>query len=240
LGFYISDRTTDQRGFAASDLDELIARSAIKVAGRAPVADFDALGGGSRPNVERAFESPPRSEPDAFAVAWYDELRERYRPDHIEVLLIAESPPDPGDGDRRFFYTPVLSRHDNLYRGVAQAVYGTSPDVAIADKRAVLERLKRDGFWLIDAVEYPVNRLSAGARKRLIAAEAPDLVARCRRLDPRRGVIVCKGPVYDAVAQPLRAGGIRVLHDVALPFPLGNWRAHFVAGVRRALGPTAT
>jgi hypothetical protein len=27
----------------------------------------------------------------------------------INVLLIAESPPDPGTGERRFFYAPTLS-----------------------------------------------------------------------------------------------------------------------------------
>jgi hypothetical protein len=33
----------------------------------------------------------------------------------------------------------------------------------------------------------------------------------------------------------LRDAGVRVLHDQPLPFPLGNWRAEFVAGLRQAL-----
>jgi hypothetical protein len=28
---------------------------------------------------------------------------------------------------------------------------------------------------------------------------------------------------------------VTMLHDQPLPFPLGNWRAEFVAGLRRAL-----
>lgn len=35
--------------------------------------------------------------------------------------------------------------------------------------------------------------------------------------------------------EELRTAGVRVLHDDPLPFPLGNWRAHFVAGFRRCL-----
>jgi hypothetical protein len=163
---------------------------------------------------------------------WYEELREQYRPDRLEVLLIGESPPDPGDGSRRFFYAPTL-QIDNLYRGVAQALYG--PEVDLADKPAVLGRLQADGFWLIDAVDQPINHLPPGPRRAAISAAVPQLVARCRALAPRRGVIICHRVVYQLTASSLREAGVRVLHDQPLPFPLGNWRAAFITGLRRAL-----
>ena len=59
--------------------------------------------------------------------AWYEKLRERHRPERVRYLLIAESPPAPGAGDRRFFYSPTLTI-DNLYRSVAQGVYGERED----------------------------------------------------------------------------------------------------------------
>ena len=65
--------------------------------------------------------------------AWYEQLRDQYRPARLEVLLIGESPPDPGAGERRFFYAPTL-RIDNLHRGVAQGLYGNDPDVELTDK----------------------------------------------------------------------------------------------------------
>jgi hypothetical protein len=166
--------------------------------------------------------------------AWYEELRERYRPERLRYLLIAESPPDPGEGERRFFYSPTLMI-DNLYRGVAEAVYGEREDIDLRDKLAVLERLQEDGFWLIDAVEYPVNKLGRSDRSRAIEEGVPKLVARCIELGPECGVIICHGKVYAAVAQPLRDAGVAVLHDRVLPFPLGNWRARFVDGFRKAL-----
>lgn len=165
-------------------------------------------------------------------LAWYEELRQRYRPQRLRVLLIGESPPDPGSGARRFFYAPTLS-HDNLFRGVARAVYGDAVD--LHNKAAVLERLRADGFWLVDAVQQPINRTTSSARRRAIAAAVPQLVERCRQLAPERGVIICHGVVFGLAAPALRQADVPVLHDAALPFPLGNWRAQFVDGVRRAL-----
>ena len=166
--------------------------------------------------------------------AWYEKLRERYRPERVRYLLIAESPPDPGDGKRRFFYSPALTI-DNLYRSVAQAVYGERDDIDLRDKPAVLDRLRQDGFWLIDAVEYPVNKLANSARARAIEEGVPRLIERCIELAPECGVIVCHSKVYEATARALQDAGVAILHDEALPFPLGNWRARFVEGFRRAL-----
>ncbi len=148
------------------------------------------------------------------AAAWYEELRERYRPERLRVLLVAESPPDPGDGERRFFYSPEL-RADNLYRGVAQALYGKHDEIDILDKPAVLDRIRADGFWLIDAVNEPINKLGSAARARAIAAGVPPLAKRCVELAPELGVIIRHGKVYAAGAQPLREAGVVVLRRAA-------------------------
>jgi hypothetical protein len=79
--------------------------------------------------------------------AWYEELRARYRPEHLRVLLIGESPPDPGAGERRFFYASTLSRYDNLYRGVAEALYGEEGHLDVTAKVQTLMPLRDDGFW---------------------------------------------------------------------------------------------
>ena len=168
-------------------------------------------------------------------LAWYEELRQRYRPNLVRLLLIGESPPDPRDADRRYFYAPTLSQHDNLYRGVSEALYGSLVDFDVRAKVANLAQLREDGVWLVDAVEHPVNARSKSERRRAIRQNVSGLVERCLIINPTLGAILCHGPVYDATAEPLRQAGIRVLHDDALPFPLGNKRAEFVAGVRRAL-----
>jgi hypothetical protein len=109
------------------------------------------------------------------------------------------------------------------------------PGFDVRQKAVILDRLKTDGFWLIDAVEHPVNKLPSRARRQAIADAVPTLVRRCQELAPERGVIVCHSVVYKHAVPALRAGGVCVLHDQPLPFPLGNWRSRFVSGVREAL-----
>lgn len=170
----------------------------------------------------------------ALGLDWYDELRNRYRPDDVRLLLIGESPPDPGSADRRFFYSPTLT-YDNLYRGVAEALYGNDPGFNISAKPAVLDRLRADGVWLIDAVEHPIDKHASKPRREAIRNAVPGLVSRVQALRPKVGVLVLHSVVYKNTAPALRAAGIQLLHDQPIPFPLGNWRRRFVADVRAAL-----
>src|SRR5687767_9241965 len=86
----------------------------------------------------------------------YEDYREDFKPHgQVKVLFIGESPPDPKGGELRYFYKPELSKHDYFYRAVAKAVYGD--DVDVEDKLSVLRSLQSDGFWIVDAIEFPVN-----------------------------------------------------------------------------------
>jgi hypothetical protein len=154
IGFYITE-FADYAGFTVFDFDELLDRGVINCSDTPAAAAAPQRPPADPPPAPLARPSASASPqaPDALALVWYEVLRERYRPARLKVLLIAESPPDPGVGERRFFYAPTLS-YDNLYRGVAQAVYGRA---WVSEKVKVLERLRDDGFWLIDAVEHPTN-----------------------------------------------------------------------------------
>jgi hypothetical protein len=168
--------------------------------------------------------------------SWYDVLRNEYKPDVVRILLVAESPPDPLGADRRFFYSSTLTGHDNLFRGVALAAYGLSKeDLNRTGKPTILRRLQRDGFLLIDAVEYPVNHLGSGARRAAIRESASGLVARVRQYEPVRGVFICPTPVFTAVTPTLRASGVSVLNTAAAPFPLANTRRRFVEVWRESI-----
>ena len=168
-------------------------------------------------------------------IDWYDELRQQWKPDAVRVLLVGESAPDPGATERRFFYAPTLDRRDNLFRGVVEAFYEPIPRGSSGQpKRPWLERLRADGVYLVDLVPFPVDKLPPGERRRALREHVPTLVEQAQVLNPE-GVIICHGPTFQALAPALRAAGLRLLHDKPLPFPLGNHRAAFVAGVRAAL-----
>jgi hypothetical protein len=167
--------------------------------------------------------------------AWYDDLRRRWKPDAVRLLLVGESAPDPGAADRRFFYAPTLDQHDNLFRGVVAALYEPIPrGSAGKPKRPWLERLRADGVYLVDLVPFPVDKLPTGERRRARREHVPALIRQVQALDPA-GVIVCHAPTFSDAAPALRVARVPLLHDDPLPFPLGNMRTAFVVGVRGAL-----
>jgi hypothetical protein len=91
LGFYISD-FADYPGFTVSDLDALIQRGTITIADNAAQPTEHGVASGPGAAADEDSEDPTESE----GLHWYDELRERYRPRRLRILLIGESPPDPG------------------------------------------------------------------------------------------------------------------------------------------------
>lgn len=167
-------------------------------------------------------------------IPWYAELRDAWKPSHVRLLLIAESAPDDG-GDpenRRFFYSERLG-HDNLFRSVVAAMYGvTKDDLVSRGKRPWLERLRDDGLYLIDLMPHPVNASQAHRRKTR-ADYVTDCVQRASSLNPD-GVVIVKKDIFPLLHAPLLDAGLNLLHDRGIPFPLGNTRQEFIAGLNAA------
>jgi hypothetical protein len=164
----------------------------------------------------------------------YAQLRERWKPNRRQLLLIGESAPDPSGADLRFFYAPTLTGHDNLFRGVILSLYGQSPGHAGDPKRPWLEALREDGVYLIDLVPFPVNALSSRERKRALRDHAEERVAEAAALEPQ-AIAICHGPTFNALRPGLLEAGLPLIHQQPLPFPLGNWREQFASGLRAAV-----
>lgn len=163
----------------------------------------------------------------------YTRLRDRWKPDQVQLLLIGESAPDPGGAELRFFYAPTLTSHDNLFRGVILALYGRSPGHAGDPKRPWLDALRGDGVYLIDLVPFPVNALSSRERKRALSDHTEDCVAEASALEPQ-AIAICHSPTFNALRPGLLEAGLPLIHQQPLPFPLGNWREQFACGLRAA------
>jgi hypothetical protein len=145
----------------------------------------------------------------------------RYQPDEIDLLIVAEAPPDSPE---RYFYFEDVWTHDGLFRYVCRVLLGREP--TRESKREVLEKLRDDGVFLIDLKETPMD----GAP---LADYVPSLVARCRDLRPRR-IVLIKAPVFDAAYRPLKAAGLPVVEE-RVPFPGSGRQREFVAAFRRAV-----
>jgi len=89
----------------------------------------------------------------------YKTHRERYLPDKIRHLFIAESPPAfKGDNPTAYFYFPVVPKADSLFYTIIKAIYNIDFVKHKDDRVKILTQFCKDGYYLIDSVEYPINK----------------------------------------------------------------------------------
>jgi hypothetical protein len=162
-------------------------------------------------------------------------LRERYRPEKIKVLFIAESPPKSNDDEVRFFYNPRQERWDYLYRAVMKAVF-TDFEYSPREKDNWLHKFKEHGYYLIDATDYPVNDLpSASAERRhKIEDAAKAKLAEIAKLLVSKStpILLIKKNVFAAFNCPLREAGYNVVNASFLPFPAQGHQQEFIEKCR--------
>ncbi len=172
------------------------------------------------------------------------EMRQAYMPDRIRLLLVAEAPRESTD---RFFYNPVVATHDSLFLETSKVLLPEvwkargAKDVR-AMKTEVLARLCDEGVYLVDAVDERLPQGLSDARCAAILREhAATKVAEIVRLLGERGapeasVVLIKGTVFDALAEGLRAAGVRVPQERPLPFPSSGQQVSFRESLVRLLG----
>ncbi|MGH3009036.1 MAG: hypothetical protein ACRDLM_06465 [Gaiellaceae bacterium] len=146
---------------------------------------------------------------------------QKYRPTAVDLLLVAEAPPDALD---RYFYFEDVPTQDSLFRYVAKLVLGLVP--ARCEKATALSALKERGVFLIDLCEDPLPGRS-------LCTCTEDLVRRAKSLAPRK-IILIKTTVYDAAFEPLRRAGLPVVAE-RIPFPGSGQQRRFEAAFARAL-----
>ncbi len=139
---------------------------------------------------------------------------ERFRPNHVKLLLVAEAP--PGD-ESRYFYFGAVTEHDSLFRYVVKGVLGVLP--ARAGKDELLAQLQDRGVYLIDLSETPDTSEPEG--------KVPGLIDRCRRLAPD-AIILIKTGIYDVAHTSLVAAGLPVI-NARIPFPGSGHQREFEA-----------
>lgn len=140
---------------------------------------------------------------------------DRYRPDPVKTLFVAESPPDAED---RHFYFPNVSRADTLWVELSKVLYGDDFGVT-KDERARkaewLARFQADGHWLIEAVPEPIQKNRREAHILEHSDRVLETIADCR---PSRVVLIAT-PVWRALAEPLRAEGVPLVQTGPVSFP---------------------
>lgn len=162
----------------------------------------------------------------------YSDLRQRYKPEKIKCLLIAESPPFSGD-EMRFFYNPDVSRKDYLLRETMKVLFPDFKDNYNGkNKGEYLEKFKEKGFYLIDSINFPVNDRSDALRNKALKEQVPLKLKEIENLiDKDTPIILIKKNIHDIYYDELSSKGYNVLNEKALPFPCagqqGNFKTYF-------------
>ena len=101
----------------------------------------------------------------------YKEAAAKFLPDKIKVLFIAESP--PANGSFFFFKFP---KQEILLTTITTAILGDGKGYTRNDSKIeFLKILQEKGYFLIDAVEYPINTTSDRNRELIIEKETDNL-----------------------------------------------------------------
>jgi hypothetical protein len=177
----------------------------------------------------------------------YRSAASRYRPSHVRVLFIAESPPAfISESTKSYFFFEDNPGGDLLFATIVQAVldirYRKGNGVP---KEHVLRSFKANENWLMDAVEYPINKIdgkrtSDSVRKKHIDREKSNLLERISTLRVENGdteitIVLIKNLVYECLAQPLRQSCYCVPQGGPIGFPRYYGDPVTIEGIKRAI-----
>jgi hypothetical protein len=162
-----------------------------------------------------------------FMTTPYETVRQKYKPQHIKFLLIAESPPPPPDiqSSRQFYYSDRIRRDDRLFTNTIWALYPETAELKEADlesgKEKWLNRFKADGWYMIEALEESQeHEVTKGDRQAKIAHALPSLLERVKQLAEKdTKIILIKSNVFDVAVGPLIQAGYNVLNTELVDYP---------------------
>ena len=157
----------------------------------------------------------------------YNTIRTLYRPPHIKMLVIAESPPPSADiqSSRQFYRSENIRTDDRLFTNTIRALYSEAADTSEPelerDKETWLRRFQADGWYMIEALEVSQRHsVTKQQRQDKIREALPRLVERVRELaTPDTKIILVKSNVFDVAAEPLHQAGFNVLNTELVDYP---------------------
>ena len=166
---------------------------------------------------------------------WYNKLRKEYKPSEIKCLLIAESPPKSEGG--RFFYNPDQEKYDFLFRSVMEVIF-TDFKVKYrrGQKRIYLQKFKEKGFYLIDAVDEPINDKNQRERNKIIKRNLENKIREIDELISKdTPIIFIKKNIFKIFHPELKRRGFNVIHNKPIPFPSSGQQSKFKEKFKRCL-----
>lgn len=138
-----------------------------------------------------------------------EELRQKFKPDKVQVLLVGESPPAEGS----FFYD--RSHMTTYTKNAFQEALGKT----FQNNIEFFEHMKSTGFYLEDLSHVPVDKLPGVEREAKLVEESHAFAERVALMKPKVVVIVLR-KIEKIVRKALDEAG-STAEVYVLPFP-GN------------------
>ena len=167
----------------------------------------------------------------------FESARLKYRPDLVNVALVAESPPSRESG--RFFYYEDVLTGDALFLEVMKALYDDARGDAKATRKRKPEFLRRfrdDGFYLLDASSESIAGQNRTIKVRFLRNGFGQLQRTLIEIQhPDLKIVLISALVFEICCSPLRQGGWNVLNSEMIDFPGSGRQKEFQAKFGRVI-----
>ena len=136
----------------------------------------------------------------------YVAMREQFRPNHLKLIFIAESPPESG----QYLYDTGGSTTEMLFSALMKAI-----EIGPANKISGLQEIQLRGLFLIDATYHPVNDLKKAVRDQVITNDYAHLVRELLQTPDVQHVpiVLIKANVCKLLEPLLMKDGFNVIND---------------------------
>lgn len=157
---------------------------------------------------------------DPELLEYFSKAGKKYRPRVIRVLIVAESPPPLRKGRPRYFYFDELDSPENLYHGIMTALWGEVFKRTASNKPHHLKRFCEEGFYLIDAVKFPIYDLRNEQQKiQAIREQRQARLNEILALEPEHTVLI-HPYVFAGLYEFLLTHEISILNASPITFPI--------------------
>ena len=158
----------------------------------------------------------------------FSQSRAKYKPKIINYLLTAEAPPMESSG--RFFYYENMSKGDSLFLEIMKVLYfGDNPNLSYIrqNKNKILKQFQKDGFYLEDSVEFPIEGTSRQKIKQ-IKEQLPHLKNKINKLAKENTkIILISATVFKACYEELIKEGLKIINRESIAFPGSGGQKRF-------------
>ena len=167
-----------------------------------------------------------------YSKNFYKKLRDQYLPIHLKAIFISESPPVQF---KNYFYNPEGTSSELLFQGLTNVILGKK----YTSKKEGLKDFSKAGYFLIDSIYTPINKLSDKMANDRIKKNYHYFIADIKMISKDSTnipLILIKKNIGKVLEDRLIKNGFFVLnYQSTLPFPRHYYYNDFKKRLRRIL-----